>query len=445
MKRQHLIIGTISSLLALSHIASTQENVGIGTLTPSSRLEVQGNPTSTQSILLYSKVNYLGTLDLKAVEGSSITADGYGIGGRFVGGYKGLDILGAGGTYNGIMYGTYSNATGTTGTRVGVYGTSSGGTTNRGVHGYVNGGANFAGLYGENPNLGGHAGYFNGRGHFTHELRADRNFIVDDTAWMNRIFTSAGALNVRSASDIELTIDRNNTGVFAYLEVFNGAGSPLFNISESANAHSYGNMTVTNSVGIGTTVPASKLHILGGTDASLTTNGYAQFGPAGSWNLVIDDNEIMARSNGAANDLLLQQDVGNVLMCGVGQGRVGIGVQLANDLGTGYLLSVDGKIIAEEMRIQNSTAWPDYVFAKEYDLMSLDELKAAIAVQHHLPNIPPASEVERDGILVGDMQTRMMQKIEELTLYILQLHENNKSLQMQIDELRAAVSTSSDK
>ena len=55
--------------------------------------------------------------------------------------------------------------------------------------------------------------------------------------------------------------------------------------------------------------------------------------------------------------------------------------------------------------------------------MSLRELAQSIADNGHLPNIPPAEAVERDGIQVGDMQVRMMEKIEELTLYILQLEQ----------------------
>jgi len=104
------------------------------------------------------------------------------------------------------------------------------------------------------------------------------------------------------------------------------------------------------------------------------------------------------------------------------------------------MLAVDGKIIGEEMRIQNSNNWPDYVFAEEYDLMPLDELKQTIALQKHLPNIPPASVVEEEGILIGDMQKRMMEKIEELTLYILDLHESIKIQQSEIARLQADLS-----
>jgi hypothetical protein len=424
-------------LCSMPCVLLAQENVGIGTLTPAFKLDVQGPNATSPLAIINAKANYVGTLDVRAIDGYSVTADGYGIGGKFTGGYRGIEVLGAGGAYSGTMYGTFSQATGTAGTRIGVYGTASGGATNRGVMGIVNGGANFAGIYGENQNTGGYAGYFMGRGFFTQELRADKNMVVDDSLFTHHIRNTSGPLDIEAVLDIECIIDRNNSAGVGFFELFNGSGTQLFFVNESGTSRTFGNHYVDLNMGIGTLTPTTKLQIINGTDASLSTHGFAQFGTTASWNVIIDDNEIMARNNGSGNDFIVQGDAGNVLLCGAASstGRVGIGVATAADLGVGYLLSVDGKVIAEELRIQNSTSWPDYVFSKEYDLMPLDELKNSIAVNNHLPNIPPAVEVEADGILVGDMQVRMMEKIEELTLYILQLHETNKHLQAQIDAL----------
>lgn len=98
-----------------------------------------------------------------------------------------------------------------------------------------------------------------------------------------------------------------------------------------------------------------------------------------------------------------------------------------------YKVIVDGKILSEEVRIQNSTAWPDYVFKDSYQLLPLDELAESIEKNGHLPNIPPAEVVESDGIAVGEMQIRMMEKIEELTLYILQQQEEIEELKRLIN------------
>ncbi|HAE12991.1 MAG: hypothetical protein H6548_02130 [Chitinophagales bacterium] len=96
---------------------------------------------------------------------------------------------------------------------------------------------------------------------------------------------------------------------------------------------------------------------------------------------------------------------------------------------TGYKLSVDGKIMCEELRVEMSP-WPDYVFHDEYELLPLHELSAFIASNQHLPGIPAASEIESEGLEVGEMQAMLMEKVEELTLYIIEL-------QRQIDELKA--------
>ncbi len=103
---------------------------------------------------------------------------------------------------------------------------------------------------------------------------------------------------------------------------------------------------------------------------------------------------------------------------------------------TGYKVAVDGKVIAEELRINLSSAWPDYVFDQSYDLMSIEELSESIEHNHHLPGIPTAKSIQQDGLIVGDMQKKMMEKIEELTLYIIQLNDELTSVQNELQELK---------
>lgn len=94
-----------------------------------------------------------------------------------------------------------------------------------------------------------------------------------------------------------------------------------------------------------------------------------------------------------------------------------------------FHLKVDGRMISEELRIANSNDWPDYVFEKDYALLSIDDLSSQIDQLGHLPNIPDAKTVEEEGISVGEMQKLHMEKIEELTLYIIQLHQRIKDLE----------------
>jgi hypothetical protein len=104
----------------------------------------------------------------------------------------------------------------------------------------------------------------------------------------------------------------------------------------------------------------------------------------------------------------------------------------STDVVSGYRLTVDGKIIAEELKVQMSELWPDYVFHTDYDLKEISQLEAFIKANHHLPGIPSASEVDAvNGIEVGEMNRLLLEKVEELTLYIIELQKqidvlNNK-------------------
>ena len=115
-----------------------------------------------------------------------------------------------------------------------------------------------------------------------------------------------------------------------------------------------------------------------------------------------------------------------------GDGRVCIGT---TSPATGYLLSVNGKVIATEVRVESKVNWPDYVFANDYNLISLEELEAKLNADKHLPGIPSASEIKENGIMLGEMQSKTMEKVEENTLYILQLNNKIKDLEKKIEAL----------
>jgi hypothetical protein len=84
-----------------------------------------------------------------------------------------------------------------------------------------------------------------------------------------------------------------------------------------------------------------------------------------------------------------------------------------------YKLAVKGKIRAEEIKVE--TGWADYVFKEGYDLPTLEEVEQHIKETGHLINIPSAKEVEENGIELGEMNKLLLEKIEELTLYVIEL------------------------
>lgn len=105
---------------------------------------------------------------------------------------------------------------------------------------------------------------------------------------------------------------------------------------------------------------------------------------------------------------------------------VGIGTNNFIDGTDTYRLSVNGNIRAHRVKVY--TSWADYVFYNNYNLKSLEEVEDFIKANGHLENIPSAKEVEENGIELGEMNKKLLEKIEELTLYVIQLNKEIKEL-----------------
>lgn len=99
---------------------------------------------------------------------------------------------------------------------------------------------------------------------------------------------------------------------------------------------------------------------------------------------------------------------------------------------TNYKLTVDGKIGCRELKVTQAS-WCDYVFKPTYKLLSIDSLDKYIKTNKHLPNIPSAKYIETNGIDVKEMLILQMQKIEELTLYVIELQRQNLILENKIN------------
>lgn len=108
-------------------------------------------------------------------------------------------------------------------------------------------------------------------------------------------------------------------------------------------------------------------------------------------------------------------------------GYVGIGTGTA--VSADAMLTVNGTIHAKQVNIDLTGSLADFVFKKDYKLMDLKEVENFVNKNSHLPEIPSASEVAANGMNIGEMQNKMLQKIEELTLYVIQQ-------QKEIDELK---------
>lgn len=110
-------------------------------------------------------------------------------------------------------------------------------------------------------------------------------------------------------------------------------------------------------------------------------------------------------------------------------GNVGIGT-----INPDEKLTVKGKIHAEEVRIDLSVPAPDYVFSNDYKLKSLQEVEDYIKQNSHLPEIPSAKEIEKNGLMLAEMNMNLLKKIEELTLYSI---DQNKKIESQAKEIES--------
>ncbi len=198
----------------------------------------------------------------------------------------------------------------------------------------------------------------------------------------------------------------------------------------------------TGYVGIGNvTEPEAKLHIRSDADSSATL--YLQ---PYAWNAATNAQIWMGnKNNGISADygtgMVYHTENNHVFEGGsvfVTNGSVGIGTNQTN----GYKLAVNGKILAEEIKVMEDVPGSDYVFEKNYHLLNLTDLEKYVQKNKHLPEVKSAEEFKNQGYKIGEMDDVLLRKIEELTLYTIKqqkmIEKQAKILesqQKQIDEL----------
>jgi hypothetical protein len=113
-------------------------------------------------------------------------------------------------------------------------------------------------------------------------------------------------------------------------------------------------------------------------------------------------------------------------------GSVGIGTTNPQQL-----LDVHGTMAAQEIIV--TTTGADYVFDPDYRLAPLSEVAGYIQEHRHLPDIPSSEEMQKKGASVGEMQTKLLAKIEELTLHLIEVDQENKELRKEIQQIRERI------
>ncbi|WP_421876483.1 hypothetical protein [Marinoscillum sp.] len=247
-------------------------------------------------------------------------------------------------------------------------------------------------------------------------------------------------------------VDRNIAYLFG-----SGSGNyfQLFKDSDQAvtlQLHSKGDSYFNGgNVGIGTSTPTSLLHLKKNAASSigpvlyLQNNQYDNSDEAGSRiaffgyteNRKISIDGIM-RNSGKPHRLEFNfEEDGAIInaMTMKHNGAVGI-----NTSETGsHKLAVEGSIGAREVKVEAS-GWSDFVFEPDYELLTLEEVEQHIQEKGHLPEIPNAAEVTQNGINLGEMNAKLLQKIEELTLYMIEMNKRMNQVEAENAELKKEVS-----
>ena len=254
------------------------------------------------------------------------------------------------------------------------------------------------------------------------------------------------ALGYNVATGNDFSISTNNGGI-----QYDG----LFHISNT-----------NRNVGIGTTAPSTKLHVLDGVPASVQAlnsltkfgidaagGGFSEFRTTADNNtysgLLFSDNNLggyvtfrnypddklhLGAYAGITFDVGTDNNVGGKAerMRIDGSGNVGIGTSTPD-----AKLAVKGQIHAQEVKVDLIGAVaPDYVFASNYQLPTLDYIKTYIDQNKHLPEVPSGKEMETNGVNLGEMNMILLKKIEELTLYVIELKKENVEMKDEIKNLK---------
>jgi hypothetical protein len=159
----------------------------------------------------------------------------------------------------------------------------------------------------------------------------------------------------------------------------------------------------------------------------------------GAWNPITQPGDNLLLWKGSNPD---QPDAGGLVIAPWSNSADGIRITPQGSVGIGtastgsFKLAVEGKIGAREIHVTLQNPFPDYVFGSNYKLRSLSSLEQYINQNKHLPGVPSADEVEKNGgVELGKLNTKLLEKVEELTLYVIELKKENQQMKKEIKKL----------
>lgn len=333
----------------------------------------------------------------------------------------------------------------------------------------------FVGSEAGSGNTTGLGNMFLGQQTGTSNTTGNYNLFIGNSSGSSNI-SGAGNTAIGDGSLLHNTIGQRNAAIGQYAgvestgdeNVFVGFGADVsssgLNLTNATAIGSRARVSQSNSivlgasanVGIGTSAPQNKLEI----NTGVTNSSGLRF-----TSLTSESSSVVSLAVTLANPIvkvLTVNSSGDVVLAGLSVNLSALGGRLGADtwqtqgkylqntsqegviIGSGvtktpsdYNLFVSKGILTERVKvaIKNTNEWADYVFSDSYKLRSLSEVETYIRQNKHLPGVPSAEEVSQQGIDVGKMDAKLLEKIEELTLYMLELKKENQEMKKAMNEL----------
>jgi hypothetical protein len=255
-------------------------------------------------------------------------------------------------------------------------------------------------------------------------LKSIYTWDAGDVNWRIGMNSAPGFNRALATSHVQYVTYGNSAGQGFAVGV-NGANSSFEILSTNHQAYFRGNVGIGSTVADGLQVNAAL------TSESSQASSNVRIGVFGGGPRIILDRSgstpfQMDNAGGRFRIFIPGMELFNITTAG----NVGIGTPNPNQK-----LTVNGVVYAREVRVDLNVPGPDYVFESDYDLMPLDSIKSYIDKHKHLPEVPSAAEMEKNGINLSEMNMLLLKKIEELTLHILQIRKENNLLKVRLDQL----------
>jgi hypothetical protein len=256
-------------------------------------------------------------------------------------------------------------------------------------------------------------------------------------------FDDTSTINAFPRNDWQITANDSANGGLSKFSIDDTTnGRTPFTIEANARSHS---LYVDDGGRIGnrTSTPSVEFHSIDGDTPTLRLqqDGSSGFAPQ-TWDVAGNETNFFVRdvTNGSTLPFRIQPGApSSAIFIESSTGDVGLGTSSPQD--SLHIQTTNSASDNATIRYVNGDGplnVPDYVFAPDYDLMTLDELETFVTVNRHLPNVPSAAEMETEGVNMTKLQFSLLEKVEELTLYTLELKKELEALKLQNAELASA-------